>query len=298
MWFNLIGEAFVNFAVPLFLFMSGYLTKLKYEDYFVFVKKRFVKVAIPYIVWSIVCCFAINEGMTGPKIINYLLLGKACFPYYYIIIYLQFVLLAPIISKLALSKVYWLGLLISPVFLVIYRYYPLISKDNVDLLLSSIASYSIIPWFLFFYVGLMIGNDLIRHIIKPRWGLIVLSITIIVQIAESFWFYKIGLTNICGTGLKFSAFLTSLTTCIFCVTYFKDNTFALSYGLLKRLLIKIGDFSFGIYLIHILIREGLRYNYKLSPTMEMVMVLLISCLLIFIGQKVLPDKIKTVVGFK
>lgn len=46
--------AIIRFAVPVFIILSGYLLLDKQEDDVLFYKKRFSKIAIPLVVWSIV----------------------------------------------------------------------------------------------------------------------------------------------------------------------------------------------------------------------------------------------------
>ena len=51
--YNLFGvylRVFVNFAVSLFFFLSGYLTKLDNENWMQFWGKRIVRVTIPYLI--------------------------------------------------------------------------------------------------------------------------------------------------------------------------------------------------------------------------------------------------------
>lgn len=58
---SVIDRPFVNFAVAIFIFISGYLTKLSYSDIRNFYKKRIVKVGMPYIVWTIIYTIANNK---------------------------------------------------------------------------------------------------------------------------------------------------------------------------------------------------------------------------------------------
>ena len=44
---------FINFSVATFLFLSGYLTKIENDNWYVFCKKRIIRVIIPYIIWTI-----------------------------------------------------------------------------------------------------------------------------------------------------------------------------------------------------------------------------------------------------
>ena len=44
---------FINFSVATFLFLSGYLTKIENDNWYVFLQKRIIRVIIPYIIWTI-----------------------------------------------------------------------------------------------------------------------------------------------------------------------------------------------------------------------------------------------------
>ena len=53
---------FVNFAVGMFIFLSGYLTKKKSEyEYRKMIVRRIKKVLIPYVVWSIILSILTGE---------------------------------------------------------------------------------------------------------------------------------------------------------------------------------------------------------------------------------------------
>ena len=106
---NLAGvyiRSVINFAVSMFIFLSGYLTKLKYDDWNTFYIKRLKKVVIPYIFWSVV--ITIIKGNYRGFVVN-LLTGNCLSQYYFIIVYIQFVLLTPLIVRLLRSKVSWGG---------------------------------------------------------------------------------------------------------------------------------------------------------------------------------------------
>lgn len=61
---QVIFRPFVNFGVALFLFLSGYLTKMDDRDWIAFYKKRILRVSIPYIVWTILYSF-VNKELGG-----------------------------------------------------------------------------------------------------------------------------------------------------------------------------------------------------------------------------------------
>lgn len=59
MW-SVACRPLVNICVPLFLFFSGYLTKIENTDWATFFKKRIVRVAIPYLIWTVI--YTIQTG--------------------------------------------------------------------------------------------------------------------------------------------------------------------------------------------------------------------------------------------
>jgi len=55
---NVIVSAFVHFAIPVFVFISGFVLNEKYEDTFStagFYKRRFVSIVLPYLIFSAFC---------------------------------------------------------------------------------------------------------------------------------------------------------------------------------------------------------------------------------------------------
>ncbi len=105
---------FVNYAVALFLFLSGYLTKLNIDNVRELYKRRIIKVAVPYTVWSLIFYVLLSRKSVLDFAIKFLT-GRCCGIYYYIFVYIQFVLLTPLISKLIKSKYSCMGWLITPI---------------------------------------------------------------------------------------------------------------------------------------------------------------------------------------
>lgn len=296
--FSLYGEAFINFAVALFIFLSGYLTRVHYEDYFTICKKRFKKVGIPYVFWSLICCIVL--GINSPiKVALFLMTGKACFPYYFIITYLQFVCLLYPISKLAVSRYRALGWIISPLYLLVVVYSPIVFGFSFNEVIRYGLGISFLAWFVFFYLGFMLGNKLIEIKIGNNAIVLMLICSIIMQIAEARCLYSIGEIEMCGTQQKLTAYLTSAITCLLCHNLAnKEHTVNKSNNLL-RFLILLGDCSFGIYLIHILIRDAVRYviGTQVSLFILFAVTLIVSYLIVLSSRKYLPNYINQIIGF-
>lgn len=118
MW-QVCFRPFVNFGVGLFLFLSGWLTRPQ-ESWLPFFRKRVVRVIVPYVLWTVV--YALQWGID--KILFNLLTAKASAAFYYMFVYVQFVLLTPLLFRLAQSRLRWVGWLVAPLSVLLFRYLP------------------------------------------------------------------------------------------------------------------------------------------------------------------------------
>lgn len=158
---QVLCRPFLNFSVGLFLFLSGMLSDVsKWNP-----KKRIVKVLIPYAIWTLIYVILSNVNTLSAIPMSYvinLLTGKGAAIMYYIFIYCEFTLLIPIIDKLARSRYKWIGFVIAPAEIVIMRSIPLVFGIEIPILLSTIRSISCLGWFTYFYLGYLLGNNMIQ----------------------------------------------------------------------------------------------------------------------------------------
>ena len=199
---------FLNFSVACFLFLSGVLSKAdKWNPY-----KRILKVAIPYLIWTLIYVILYNyKSLTLIPIryIKQLIMANAAAVMYYIFVYSEFTLLIPIIDKLAKSKYMWIGFAISPIEIVTMRLIPLIIGYEINTYIKIIMHISCLGWFTYFYLGYILGNNIIK--IKKSTSIILTLWTgaILLQILEGYWYFSMGEHN-CGTQLKLSAILSGV----------------------------------------------------------------------------------------
>lgn len=68
---------------------------------------------------------------------------------------------------------------------------------------------------------------------------------------------------------------------------------------MRKILIVMGNCSFGVYLLHILVRDSVRIiSYSImSPFVEGLIVLIVSTLIVLGSNKLLPSKILNYFGF-
>lgn len=284
---------FINFAVATFLFLSGYLTKIENDDWPHFYKKRILRVLIPYVVWTVLYTLASRDLAKLP---TNLLLAKAIVPMYYIFVYIQFVLLTPLLGKLALSRYQFLGWFVAPIAVLVFKYYWLLTGQDLNPYVNIIWDKSCLGWFTFYYLGLLLGNRIITKHYSLKVLILFYSVSIVLQMAEGYGWLMLGETN-CGSQVKLSSFLTSSLFLLIVYTILQRG----QYDVKSKFLLMLGDYSFGIYLCHIMVMKVLAFvpAYSSLPfPITSAIVLLLSLAFCYIGEKVCGGKISRWLGLR
>lgn len=275
---------FLNFCVGTFLFLSGFLSSTESWN----PKKRIIKVFVPYVIWSLVYVCANNLDAPSGIPVEYvkaLILGNASAIMYYIFVYAEFTLLIPVIHKLANSKYKYIGFVIAPVEIIFMRTLPMLGCYEPNFYLQRIIDLSCLGWFTYFYLGYLIANRKLTVKI-PTVGLLgLLSVTLLLQMAEGYLYYALGQEN-CGTQVKLT---NLLSTTFFVLLAYK---FILSKKPRSgKLLYVLGNYSFGIYFSHLAVMFVFRQipyyaEYVIYP-INAVLVTAVSLALCCLGKKIL-----------
>lgn len=251
---QVLCRPFLNFAVGLFLFLSGFLTDYrKYNPY-----KRIRKVAIPYIIWTIIYA-ALNNAGTPEKIptqlIKNLIAGNGAAVMYYIWVYCELTILVPLIDKLSNSKFKWIIFAISPIEIILMHTIPVVLSIELNKYIAMIMGLSCVGWFDYYYLGYLLGNGKLELRISREKLIVLYFLSVILQIFEGYYYFSIGLTN-CGTQMKLSAVFTILVVSMLAYEFLLKSD-----GIrckLHKLLKTIGDNSFGVFFSHLAIMHLLQ----------------------------------------
>ena len=273
---------FVNFAVAMFIFLSGYLTKTEIPDVKVFMAKRLKRVLIPYLIWSVI--YLVPQKFDG--FIVKLLTGSSCGIYYYIFVYIQFVILTPLIIKLVKSKYRWVGYIITPLSTIVLRYVLIISGNDF---IGTEYKYLFTAWFIYYYLGIILGNNLIKVKKKPAFFIALYSIFILLSFGEGLFWYNYGNVDMTTSQLRLTSLGISIIVIMLSYFYLKSEK-SLRCNAVNKILLLIGDASFGIYLSHMLILKFAKllpvWKYAIFP-INSIIILTISLLCVLIGKKLL-----------
>ncbi len=279
-----IYRPFLNFCVALFIFVSGYLTKAEITDIKAFYKRRIIKVLIPYIIWTVIyTAFSRNFKLI---FIN-LLTADASAQLYYILCYIQLVLLTPIIGRLLKSKYSWIGWVISPVSIIIMRY--ICNFAGVSLP-SPLITATFFVWFIFYYLGMSLGNGYLKYKLSYKASVLIYVITLVISVLEGFVWYRGGNFDMATTQLRLTSTLTSVMALLIAYKYLTDESIDVKSTWYNKLLLTLGNCSSGIFFSHMAVKYVISVifgsSYLFFPITSLI-VLSVSCLCVMAGKKIL-----------
>lgn len=277
---------FVNFAVGMFIFLSGYLTKENengvYRD---IIYRRIKKIIVPYIIWSFI--FAIVNRRINTFIPD-VFMSKCNGIYYFILVYIQMVLLIPVTFKLLQSRFSKLGWFVTPVSIFLIRYISL--WFNIELGFPFQGELFVF-WFGFYYLGVSLKNRYINLQLSKKYLTNLCLFSLVIQGVEGFIWYWMGNFDMATTQLKMSSIITTGLCCIRAYIYIEAGDLNLNEQpvILKKFLKVLGDNSFGIYLSHMLIIKILN---KLVPMANIfpinaIFVIMISTVCVMMAHRIL-----------
>ena len=293
---EVIIRPFVNFAVALFIFLSGYLTRTKIDNIIFFYKKRILRVLIPYIIWSLIHTIISSSYVKFP--LN-LVTAQANSIYYYILVYIQLMMFTPIIGKWIESRFSIAGWFVTPISIMCLRYIPAILGYAVYFPFNESCC---LLWFIYYYLGMALGNHIIeidKKKYRVKGMLIGCGVLLVISEIEGYIWYLNGNQDMAITQIKFTSLLTSMTICILSYFFIEGKYQGAGKSIIKTTLIKIGDCSFGIYLSHVAVMMVLNkipgYILLVFPV-NTIVVLTVSTLCVIWGNKILGEKMGRYLG--
>ena len=302
--FTMIWRQLINFSVPLFLAVSGYLSAKKTitssEEYFSFLKRQVPRVYIPFFIWSsvwfilIVLFQEVSISHQFYKLITFQSSG----PYYFIALIIQYYLLIPVLKRLANVKGLIISAIISIAMTWLFFYLQYYTEIHLPLI---VKGGNFLTWILFFVLGLYLGSSVSINIPNKVLGCLVVVLYLL-SCAESYIIYAIfHQAGPAMTAVKTLSFLYSAALIVF---LFKNQ------DLIRSTVLKhVGEVSFGIYLIHMFVflfmkRIIMRFSpsmLDIQPLYQFVLIgtiLLLSYAFIVISNRFISPGKSRILGFK
>lgn len=268
--FGVIERQFVNFGVPMFFAISGYfcggvILKSK-QDILKFYNKKFVRLAVPYLSWSIVAIFIYKYDQISSlgSVLLFMFLGQSCAPYYFVVVLLQFILLTPLLLKLSSLKLLVSGIGLSLISLSLVYYFRASYPDHL-ISNSTLFGTPFPVWSVFYFGGIVFKRNASAIIVFLQKRLVLLVTLVLgfllISLTEAIFWYEQGFFSIAASQVKLSSYILSALLIVFAFVMSDDEStkryFVLSY---------IGRLSFGIYFSHMFFLTFLgAFDFVLAP---------------------------------
>ena len=249
-----------RFAVPLFFLISGFVLELNYPfhaTYFTYLKKRFNRILIPYILWSTIYYFFVYTSHKG-DFFEALMKGDASHQLYFIPTLLIFYLLFPLIHRYYhLFARRWVVAILG-LFQLIFLYqdyyvHPLSFFNPINIALLN---------YYVFFLGIIASHhqELIMAFIK-KWAYVL----VIASTAMGGFIFFEG-RNLYFKTHNYLSFYSQWRPSVFFYTVFLTST--LSYFLsrvkLSPNIKKLSNLSFFVFFIHIIVLEVIWHTIGIS----------------------------------
>ncbi len=293
-------------ALPAFLFVSGYwLGNIEFPtwaSYGQFLRKRVSRVAIPYVLWSVVFYtfyawrahdFSLYEFAVK------LVLGQAEGPYFFIVMLLQFYLLTPVFVYVCKHRhwVKWVVVAHALFLIFLYAVRYLYLKD----LSFSYVKLPFLSWLSFYLMGIYLRryphvSDALTTFRLAALALVFLALSMVegmILIGQGY--FEFGISDV-----KFSCFGYSFMVLLL--------MFRLRDTWWPRVLVLLGDYAFGIFFVHgIILRnlmgklKGVTFIYEFQPAFQFLatgVTLVITCGIIYATRKAIgTERARSYLGF-
>lgn len=249
----IILRQFINFAVPLFLCISGYFaTNYKNRSILKYYFDRSSRIIYPYIFWTILYIFTFHfDKIHNIKfIILMIATGSGIFIGYFIIVLLQMILITPIIYSLKRNK-HIITLIIFTFIGLFYTYYINIEQQNSWISRFPYNGLPFFVWYPFYHLGVYIKSceDENRTVnLKPKALLISWVAAVGLSITEAVILMKYGISSMSFSQVKFSSFLASTFLFLYFVAFYQQNKPKIKFKFVSYL----GNISFFVYFFHLI----------------------------------------------
>lgn len=251
-FFGLTFRQVLNFAVPLFLAMSGYFAaKSQWPGVYDFVLKRSDRLVWPYLFWSMigVAFFVGVDGITGAKLVKALFTGSGVGAGYYVIVLLQFIALTPLFQSIKNLRSHVVILFVSSAIGLLFAYY--IRVETVGFFSKFPGSVLLfVVWCPFYQLGYVSGKFDVQQHLKGKTGMLfaALAAAIVASIVEALFWARAGFYSVGVSQVKLSSFIASAL--VFLIALYESHRGVRVPG--GAVLSWLGSNSFPIYLSHLL----------------------------------------------
>ena len=290
---------FFNCAVPLFLAISGYfIGKRKLysaSECKSFWKKQIPTVYIPALLfslpWFVTYCITVDYNLGGVIINTAKLFLCGHSVYYFVALIIECYLLAPLLVRHNNIKTLILVITISVITTIGIEY--LRFHHGIELPLIIRGSFPVL--LIFFYLGIFLS----KHNRNYSLALPIILMTIGLCLGLIHMEYIRDTYQISGQGQKLTLYLFDVGVILLCMS--KQCELAYRNNPINRIILYIGEISFGIYFTHIyMINIAARFIPTIQESWITLWLFSITLTIVFIAilKKTSPEYSRKYLGYR
>lgn len=294
-----LARQLLNFSVPTFVFIAGYFTKKeKVKSAKTFYFRRLQRLLVPYIIWSLL--YLGLRGKLHQNILETLITGGASWHLYYIIVLLQCVMLTPMLVKFN----GWGGVILS---VVAFQGYMLIKYSCLWQGMKWLSFPLCVEFLPFYTLGILAGNSTERMKLKSsKISMFGIFLFAGVSFVEAAIWNNHGMQIMAMSQGKVASYCFAMSVVLFFLVRDTNINEETVIRFSNRVLIKIGNLSYGIFFVHMLFVYMIKkvwnfINFDINNgliycVLNFVVVVTGSYLMAFVMNKILPQKIASRLG--
>lgn len=255
--FTTLINQLARFGTPVFAVISGFLlfhqVKVKGFRLWSFIRSRIHKIVIPYLIWSMVYLIILKYGYQVDHFVSWkhwammMASGRAFYHLYFVAVVIQFYLIFPLLQRLLCSTgAWWVGvtmaLTLNLIFLTVD---PSLWAGSWGEMIDS-ARKSLFPaWMFYFMLGGLFSHhwDRIRAWLGTKGGWFpVMAVPVLIG-----GMMEYQIKGLYGPARPMNLFNTPILLLAGIGAHLRWGD---RWSGVKRGLMALGNFSFGIYLVH------------------------------------------------
>lgn len=308
-------QYYLKFAVPLFVLISGFVLGLKYRSDFStidFYKKRAKSIVPQYIIFSLIYML---YGYLSPDLFGIyvtpitlaefpvkLLTGSASPHFWFFILIIQLYFLYPFLIRLIDNRFFKNNFLMFFLFVLLLKFGWEFFKSDISVLMSTDSAMikrftvstfrvSLFSYLIYFVLGIYASDhvDIIKkEFNKQKYTYFFIGVILLfplLKACKSYFHFNIPPSY---SKIK-NIFLTPLLCIFFYIFLYKLSMILVRRkNLLKKIMILIGEYSFGMFMIHFLVMLEIRrvfyaFNEAFYYEWELCLLYYIATILLSMG---------------
>lgn len=248
-YYSLFVRQAVMCTLPIFLFVSGYWLAnsrcASFKDYRVFIRKRLMRILIPYLFWSLFF-YAMSSLRGQPHSVSdlafKLITGQVEAPYFFILMLIQLYLITPFLIRLLDTEVSFAIIALVHALFVAFLYALRFWVDD-DISFTYIKM-PFLSWLSLFSLGIVLRRrpDALERM-KASWFAFAAVLFLGLSLIEGGLLIGSGSFEFGISDIKYTTLLYGAATVLFLFKVRERVHW-------PRVLVFMGKYAFGIYFIH------------------------------------------------